>query len=98
MRTSTRGKPQLVVEKSDGELWGRIKIRGNLIVDSAKTLNALVKKFKALVLDFEGLEIEEFEISFDLTTFFDTYSFISIAEIAQKSGVDYGIMRQYSSG
>ena len=91
-------KPQLIVEKSDGALWGRVKINGNLIVDSASTLDKLKNKMKNLVFDFEELKVDDFVLSFDLTTFFDQYPFINIMEIANKSGINYGLMRQYSIG
>ncbi|MEI2738123.1 MAG: hypothetical protein V9F01_05015 [Chitinophagaceae bacterium] len=91
-------KPQLIVEVSDGNLWGRIKINGNLIVESASSLEALQKKMKGLIFDFEELEINQFNISFDLTSFFQQHPFINLAEIANKTGINYGLMRQYSSG
>jgi hypothetical protein len=91
-------KPRLIVEISDGELWGRVKIKGNLIVDSASSLDSLQKKMKSLIFDFEELEINQFDISYDLTSFFQQYPFINITEIANKTGINYGLMRQYSSG
>lgn len=97
MTTQTQ-KLQLTVEKSDGELWGRVKVKGNLIVDSATTLEALKKKIKSLVLDFENIEVQDFEIKYDLTSFFESYPYIGIAQIASKSGINYGLMRQYATG
>ncbi len=91
-------KPQLIVEKSDGTLWGRVKVNGNLIVDSASTLDKLKNKMKNLIFDFEELKVDDFILSFDLTTFFEQYPFINIMEIANKSGINYGLMRQYSIG
>jgi hypothetical protein len=91
-------KPLLIVEKSDGELWGRVKLKGNLIIDSASSLEVLKKKMKGLIYDFEDLEVDNFNISYDLTSFFEQHPFISISEIANKSGINYGLMRQYSIG
>ncbi|MEO5565005.1 MAG: hypothetical protein ABIR18_16280 [Chitinophagaceae bacterium] len=91
-------KPQLIVEKSDGLFWGRVKIKGNLIVDSASNLERLKKKMKVLIFDFEDQEVISFDISYDLTSFFEQYPFVNIAEIANKSGINYSLMRQYSIG
>lgn len=91
-------KISLIVEKADGELWGRVRVKGNLIVDSAASLAALKKQLKKLILDFEEVEVEDFEISYDLTSFFEQYPYINISEVAAKAGIDYAMMRQYSSG
>jgi|SRR5688572_3496878 len=96
--TKARGRPQLIVEKADGELWGRAKINGNLIVDTATSLETLKKKIKSVILDFEEIEIDEFEISYDLTSFFEQYPYLNISEIANKSGISQTMMRQYTAG
>lgn len=90
-------KTQLIVEKSGGERWGRIKVKGNLIVDFAPSLESLKKKLKALAFDFEEVEITDFEVSYDLTSFFEQYP-INISDVAKKSGINPGLMRQYASG
>lgn len=90
-------KARLIVEKADGELWGRVTIKGNLIVDSASTLEALQKKMKKLIRDFESVDVADFDISYDLTSFFEQHPYLSISEIASKAGINPGLMRQYSS-
>lgn len=89
---------QLIVEKHDGELWGRTKVRGNLITDSAQTLDALKKQMKELVYDFENVEVEDFEVSYDLTSFFEQYSFLNISDVAKRASINPTLMRQYASG
>ena len=91
-------KTQLIVERGDGELWGRITVKGNLVVDSAKTLETLKKKFKASAYEIEGVKIDDFEISYDLTSFFEQFSFLNISDIAKRTGINPGLMRQYASG
>lgn len=93
-----KSKAQLIVEKSEGQLWGRVKIRGNLIYDYASSLASLEKKLKELILDFENVEITEFEVSYDLTSFFEDHKYLNISEIATKAGISLVLMRQYSSG
>lgn len=98
MATTTQKQVQLIVERSGGELFGRTKVKGNLIVDSAKTSNALKKKMKQLILDFENIEVEEFEVSYDLTSFTEQYPYLNLSEVAVKAGISQQMMRQYTSG
>lgn len=51
-----------------------------------------------MILDFENVEVEDFEISYDLTSFFEQYSFINVSELGAKAGISAGMMRQYASG
>src|SRR5690348_15477202 len=97
-KKTLRGKHPLIIEKSDGDFWGRVKIHDNLIVDSASTLDALQKKMKKLVKEFEDVDVDAFDISFDLTSFFEQHSYLSISDIASKAGINAGLMRQYASG
>jgi predicted DNA-binding transcriptional regulator AlpA len=95
---TTQPKALLIVEKGDGELWGRVTIKGNLIVDSAKNLESLKKKIKSLALDFENVEINDFEVNYDLTSFFEQYPFLNVSEIAKKAGISPAMMLHYTSG
>ena len=89
---------QLIVERSDGEYWGRIKIKGNLIVESANTLEVLTKQMKKLIFEFEKVTVSDFDIAYDLTAFFETYSIISITDLARRANINPALMRQYASG
>lgn len=97
-KDKTHQKTSLIVEKSDGELWGRITIKGSLIADSASTLEVLKKKLKKLAKDFENVEIDDFDISYDLTSFFEHYSYLSISDIAGRMKINPSLMRQYAQG
>ncbi len=92
-------KPQqLIVEHTKGQFWGRVEVKDNLIVDSASSLISLKKKMIRLVKDFEEIEVDDFEVIYDLTTFFKTFSFLNISHVAEKAGINPGLMRQYVSG
>jgi len=93
-----RGSPQLIIEKSDGELWGRVTIKNTLIVENATTFESLLKKLKNLILEFEEVEVNDFVIVYDLTTFFENHSYLSITDIAKRTNINPGLMRQYASG
>ena len=89
---------QLVLEKESGKLWGRVSYNENLIVDSATTLQALEKKFRKLLKDFHQLEDVKFDYAYDLTVFFEEFSFLNQSKIAELSGINASLLRQYASG
>jgi len=58
----------LTIEKSqDGNVWGRVEYEGDLLVDSAKTVEALGRKFKKLLHDFHQVDPSnvKFELAYD---------------------------------
>ena len=95
---SKQQKLQLVLEKEGSKLWGRVSIDGNLIFDSATTLQALERKIKKAIKDFDGLEDIQFEYAYDLTVFFEKFNFLNQSKIAELAGINPGLIRQYSSG
>jgi len=88
----------LIVEGTANELWGRVTINENLIVDSASTLEALKKQLKKLILEIEEVEVEDFQVSYDLTSFFTEHSYLNVSDIAKRVGINENLMRQYASG
>ena len=91
-------KVQLILERESGSLWGRVSYGKELIVDSATTLQALEKKLKKVLNDFHELEDVEFTYAYDLTVFFEKFSFLNQSKIAELSGINPGLLRQYASG
>jgi hypothetical protein len=69
-----------------------------LIVDSASSLEVLKKKLVKLTKQIENIEVNAFVVSYDLTSFFEEYSFLSISDIASKIGINPSLMRQYAQG
>lgn len=98
MANKVASKIQLIVEKADKELWGRIKINDNLIIDSAPNLETLKKQLQKLAYEFEQYKIQDFEVSFDLTSFFEEFSFLNVSDIAKRTAISPGLMRQYAAG
>lgn len=91
-------KLQVVLEKESGTLWGRVSYGKNLIVDSATSLQALEKKLKNVLHDFHELDNIEFDYAYDLTVFFEEFSFLNQSKIAELAGIHPGLLRQYASG
>jgi hypothetical protein len=89
---------QLILEKEGGKLWGRVSHDENLIVDSATTLQALEKKFRKLLKDFHQVEDVKFEYAYGLTVFFEEFNFLNQSKIAELSGINASLLRQYASG
>ncbi|MEO6721505.1 MAG: hypothetical protein ABIN67_14145 [Ferruginibacter sp.] len=95
---SNQQKLQLILEKEGSKIWGRVSVDENLVFDSATTLQALEKKLKKTLKDFEGLEEVQFEYAYDLTFFFEQFDFLNQSKIAELAGINPGLIRQYSSG
>ena len=89
---------QLILEKDGDKLWGRISYDDNLIVDSATTLQTLEKKLRKLLKDFHKVEDLKFEYAYDLTVFFEEFNFLNQSKIAELSGINASLLRQYASG
>ena len=91
-------KVQLILEKGSGSLWGRVSFGKELIVDSAVSLQALEKKLRKVLNDFHQLKDVEFDYAYDLTVFFEKFNFLNQSKIAELSGINPGLLRQYASG
>jgi hypothetical protein len=91
-------KIKLILEKESGSLWGRVAYDKNLIVDSAITLPALENKIKKALKEFHNLDSVEFDYQYDLTAFFEQFNFLNQSKIAELSGINPGLLRQYASG
>ncbi len=92
-------KVSLTVERTAGDLRGRVLVTTNLIVASAKSLSELKRSFQSLILDIENVSAAEFHfvVSYDLTSFFNQNP-LNIAAVASKAGISPGLMRQYATG
>jgi len=95
---SKQKKLQLILEKEGSKIWGRVSVDENLVFDSATTLQALEKKLRKALKEFEGLNEIEFEYAYDLTVFFEQFNFLNQSKIAELAGINPGLIRQYSSG
>ncbi|MGG9963871.1 hypothetical protein [Ferruginibacter sp. SUN106] len=89
---------QLILEKDGGKLWGRVSYNENLIVDSSITLQHLEKKLRKALKDFHKIEEVKFEYAYDLTVFFEEFNFLNQSKIAELSGINASLLRQYASG
>ena len=93
-------KVELVIEKGEDELWGSVKYNDNLIADAGTDIADLEQKFKKLLNDFEGVDPDELEFVhlYDVYALFQKFDFLNISKIADRAGINPGLMRQYASG
>lgn len=92
---------ELVIENAKaGELWGRVLFEEDLLVDSAENVEELQNKMKLLLSDFHDLQPDSitFEISYDLSAFFESFSYLKISEIAKYAGLNASLLRHYVAG
>ena len=96
----TSKKIRLIVEGSNGSLMGRVFYDDNLIVDEANTVEELENNLKKILFDFHQLDEKsiEFQIEYDLTAFFEQFDYLKITKIAELSGLNGSLLRQYASG
>ena len=91
---------ELVIEKGEYEFWGSVNYNNNLIADSGKDIPDLEQKFKKLLKDFEGVDPDQVEFVhlYDVYALFQEFDFLNISKIANRAGINPGLMRQYASG
>ena len=101
----------IILEKGDTELWGRIEAPGFLLTSVGESLEEVTANLRDLVVDFlehEGktrLEWDDvletdlsYDVEYDLTAFFDVFNAVKIRAIADASGINQSLMRQYATG
>ena len=92
---------QLTIEKSsDGSVWGRVEYDNDLLVDAAKSEEALERKFRRLLKVFHQVDPDKikFKITYDLTSIFDKNEVLNVSAIAKRVGINSSLLRQYTSG
>lgn len=102
---------QIILEKGDKEWWGRIAEEGKFfITTSENTPKKVEASIKELLADFiadEGQQYEEwknvdvsnikFTFIYDLTALFEVFDVLKINAVAELSGVNKSLLRQYVS-
>jgi len=91
---------ELIIEKRDDGIWGRVNYNDNLLVEQADNLNDLEINLKTLLQDFEGVDPESiaFDLKYDVYSLFEQFDFLNISKVAKYAGIHPGLLRQYASG
>jgi len=91
---------ELIIEKGDSGIWGRVNYNDNLIIEEAGNLNDLELNMKGLINDFEGIDPQTivFDIKYDVYALFQQFDFLNITKVAKHADIHPGLLRQYASG
>ena len=103
---------QVIIEKSDEGLFGRIEGRKSYLpVTFGKSKKEVIQNLKDLIKDYQkhekkgdsfwlNLDTEniEFEILYDLQSFFIEHDFLNTSAIARHANMNESLVRQYASG
>jgi len=102
----------VVLEKNDGLLWGRVEGLGNYTpTPFGKDKDEVINSLKSLIKDYvssEGnqdpywshinIEKLKIEFSYDLGAYFHEHDYLKIGAVAALAGLNPGLVRQYASG
>jgi hypothetical protein len=104
-------KIELIIEKNDGILWGRIEGNGWMPTPYGKTISKVIENLKELVTDYikhEGKNDKqwnkinwdkvEFDLKYDLVAFFETFNYLNISAISGKIGINRTLLNHYKTG
>ncbi|WEA00327.1 hypothetical protein [Mucilaginibacter sp. SJ] len=91
---------ELIVEKGDSGLWGRVNYNDNLIIETGVNVYELETKIKDILHELEDVDPKTivFNTVYDIYSLFKDFDFLNISKIAVYSGIHSGLLRQYASG
>ena len=111
VNSNRKDKIEIIVEKNDGLLWGRVEIADQLFTPYGETVELLVNNLKDLMKDYvqnegktikfwENMDVENLKVDlkYDLEAFFLEHNYLKITAIAEQAGINPGLVRQYASG
>lgn len=105
-------KLAVILEKGDRELWGRIENIGRFMpVVAGESKQIVWERLIDLIKDYQANEgrddkawkkypVDKISFSFlyDLQSFFADHAYLNQSKIAELSGINSGLLRQYTSG
>lgn len=104
-------KIELIIEKGEGEFYGRVNGGDDLITTVADTIPEVVNSMKELIADHKkhegkkskfwgGVDLKtlEFDLRYDLQALFVEFDELNISAVARSAGMNETLVRQYASG
>jgi len=104
-------KIELILEKNDGLLWGRIEGAGWMPTPYGKNIKEVIENLKELQEDYiehEGKNDSAwnkinwsevtFDFKYDLVAFFETFNYLNLSAIASKIGINRTLLNHYKTG
>jgi len=112
LKSKKTDKIEIIIEKNDGLLWGRVEEKGNFMpTPYGETTAELLANLKDLISDYvkhEGkkdifwskldLNNLRYEFKYDLESYFQEHNYLKISSVAEQAGMNAGLVRQYASG
>ena len=112
LKTKKEEKIEIIIEKNDGLLWGRVESKGKFMpTPYGTTTSRVISNLKDLIKDYvkhEGkkdpfwskvdLNSMAFEFKYDLESFFQEHDYLKISSVAEIAGMNPSLIRQYASG
>jgi hypothetical protein len=92
-------KLEVIVERGKDNLTGRVTYNDNLIIENAETVTDLEEKLKRLLVEFEDVDMDNvvFNYVYDVYALFQQFDFLNIGKVAERAGINAGLLRQYAS-
>ncbi len=104
-------KLEIIIEKNDGILWGRVETKGWMPTPYGNTVDEVIENLKELVSDYvihEGKNDKiwnkidwskvEFDFKYDLVAFFETFNYLNLSAISGKIGINRTLLNHYKTG
>jgi hypothetical protein len=104
-------KVDLIIEKEDGHLWGRVESKGFMPTGQGTTQSELIENVKDSIRDYQQHEGKtdkvwgkvdvdslDFDLRYDLEAFFTEFDFLNLSAIAKKTEMNQNLLNQYATG
>ncbi|WP_128547159.1 hypothetical protein [Larkinella soli] len=101
----------VILERDDGEFWGRIEAPDFLHVTQGATVAIVTKNLRDLVADslehelkdkpeWQGVTADtiQFDYVYDLQSFFERFKELKMTAIAERAGLNKNLLHQYVAG
>jgi hypothetical protein len=105
-------KIEIIIEKNDGLLWGRVEGKGKFMpTPYGTTTTRVISNLKELIIEYKKNEGKRdtfwskvdlnnipFEFKYDLESYFQEHDYLKISSVAEIAGMNPSLIRQYASG
>jgi hypothetical protein len=101
---------EIIIEKGEGELWGRFQKGNYLATTAGQTENEIESNLRELAVDYWNHEGKndrswkgfsegqlKFKFTYDVQAFFEKHNYLTVSYIAEMAGLNASLVRQYKS-
>ena len=96
-------KLTIIIEQNEDGYWGQVKEHPNVFTQGTSITELRNNAKEALELYLEGsgeplIKNPKFEVVIDLQEFFKINNYINVTKLAERTGMNTSLLRQYSKG